>query len=133
MIKGPAAVLYGLQASLAGTIMKTTRVPLYQRQTTFNFRMDEWGGYRIDLDQTGPLAQFGASKLAYRIDLAQMGGGSFYKNDGINRQSAFGVIELRTAATTVRMSGTYLYSRHRPHQNTFVTPEGVPSRGREPE
>ena len=126
IIKGPAAALYGLQASLSGTILKTTRVPLYKRQATITSQIREWGAYRNELDATGPIKVIGEHKFGYRFTVAHMGGKAYFKNDEIDRISTYGVVEYRNPRTVVRVNGAWVYSENRPHQMATLRPDGLP-------
>jgi len=129
IVLGPAAVLYGLQASLTGMVQKNTRAPLFQSSGTLTLRTDQFGLFRSEIDQTGPMGSLGDSRFAYRLVLAHQDGKSFFKRSDNDRDVAYLAMELERPQTSVRINGSYQLTDMIPHRNIFITPEGVPYAG----
>ncbi|MEO6001835.1 MAG: TonB-dependent receptor plug domain-containing protein, partial [Opitutus sp.] len=66
VLRGPAATLY-LNASLGGTVLTTSKIPLARAQQSLTVKADGFGMKRIEGDFTGPLGSIGDMKFSYRI------------------------------------------------------------------
>lgn len=67
VLKGPAAVLYGQRADLAGIIIKHTKKPLSVARQSVRAAVGEGGFYRGEVDVTGPLGSLGSVPVSYRF------------------------------------------------------------------
>lgn len=126
VVKGPAAVLYGLQASQAGMIQKNTRIPMFKQGGMLRFTTDEYGLMRGELDSTGPLKSSGQYQFAYRLDLTHQDGKGYFKNSDNDRDVAFLAFTMRRPETTFRINSSYQVTKMIPHRNTFLAPDGTP-------
>jgi len=124
VVRGPAAVLYGLNASLGGLILKNSRKPLPTRSATITVRVDQEGYHRAELDATGPVGLIGNTTLRYRFDFANQEGPLFLRNLRDERTAVFGVVEFNRHDTTLRLSGYVSRWLQPPHKNNFITPDG---------
>lgn len=70
VLKGPAAVLYGQRADLAGIIIKHTKKPLSVARSSVRAMVGEGGFYRGEVDLTGPIGKLGSVPVSYRVVVA---------------------------------------------------------------
>ncbi len=70
VLKGPAAVLYGQRADLAGIIIKHTKKPLPVAKGSVRAAVGEGGFYRGEVDLTGPIGKLGSVPVSYRVIVA---------------------------------------------------------------
>lgn len=129
IVRGPAAVLYGLQSSLGGMIQKNTRIPLPKRGGTIIFQADEFGLMRGEVDFSTPLGQVGQSKFSMRTDLSYQDGKSFFKNSDNDRSVGYLALQMQRPETTIRVNGSYQTTKMIPHRNIFLSPDGTPYAG----
>ena len=79
VIRGPAAVLYPT-AVVGGLVLKTSRKPMSVAMHSASVRLDQYGLYRLELDSTGPVKQWGSAHLNYRVLGAYQDGDTYFKN-----------------------------------------------------
>lgn len=65
VVKGPAAILYGITEP-GGLINMITKKPKFKQQGSINFQVGDYSTTRADIDLTGPLGGDDA-KVAYRL------------------------------------------------------------------
>lgn len=85
VLKGPAAVLYGQRADLAGLINKHTRKPLPVARRSVRVIIGEGGLYRGEVDLTGPVGKLGSVPVSYRVIVAKQKYDGFQAVDFDNR------------------------------------------------
>lgn len=80
-LKGSASALYG-SSEPGGTLNIVSKRPLWQRGHAAEFSIGSFGLRRVSLDSSGPLGE----RLAYRLNLAAEGRGSFRDHVDTRRQ-----------------------------------------------
>jgi len=122
-LRGPAATLY-LNASLGGTVLKTSKFPLQKPQYSLTARLNEHGTYRTEADFTGPIANIADMKFSYRFVAAKQGGENYFKNVLDDRLVVHPTLQMAYKNTIVRLGFDYQQLDHIPNANNFVTPAG---------
>jgi iron complex outermembrane recepter protein len=84
VLKGPAAILYGL-VEPGGMVNVTTKQPLATPYYGFTQQFGSYDTYRTTFDATGPLTQ--AKDLLYRVNLSYENSASFKEN--VDREDVF--------------------------------------------
>jgi len=118
IVRGPSAVLYGLNASLGGAVIKNTRVPTGRKNLNLSVQSDEWGFMRTEIDADMPLANVGDGQLAIRTDLMHQKGANYFKNTFNDRDVFYSMLQWKDRATTVRVALTltqHIQSSHPQH------------------
>ncbi|MEO7599645.1 MAG: TonB-dependent receptor plug domain-containing protein, partial [Opitutus sp.] len=123
VLRGPAATLY-LNASLGGTVLTTSKIPLTRPQYSLTVRANEHGMRRVEGDFTGPLGSIGDMKFSYRIVAAQQEGDTAFKNMTDDRKIYHPTLQMVYKNTVVRIAYDYQQLDHIPNANSFVTPTG---------
>jgi iron complex outermembrane receptor protein len=123
VLRGPAATLY-LNASLGGTVLTTSKIPLNRVQRSVTLKATSHGMYRAELDFTGPLGSIGDMKFSYRIVAAKQEGDAYFHNAKDNREVLHPTIQMAFNNTVVRLSFDYQHLIHPPNGNSFITPTG---------
>jgi len=126
LIKGPAQVLY-LNASLGGTVLKSTKKPLPYSQNVATFSINSGSDhylYRATIDSTGPLGMVGDAKVGYRLVMSYRGGASYWHNDKEEMTTIFPVVQVDWKNTTARLYVYFLQGVHRTAGMSLITPTG---------
>lgn len=123
VLRGPAATLY-LNASLGGTVLTTSKIPLPVAQESITVRTTDHGMNRVEADFTGPLGSIGDMKFSYRIVAAKQEGDAYFKNMKDNRDVYHPTLQMVFKNTVVRVAYDYQHLDHPPAGNSFVTPTG---------
>ncbi len=126
IVRGPSAVLYGLQSSLGGMVQKNTRMPLPKRAGSITLATDQFGLMRGEIDYSTPLGAIGESKFSTRVDVSHQDGKTYFKNSDNDRDVGYLAFQMRRPETTVRLAGSYQLTEMIPHRNTFIGADGVP-------
>lgn len=84
VLKGPAAILYGL-VEPGGMVNVITKQPQAMPYYGFNQQFGSYDLYRITIDATGPLTQ--NKDLLYRVNMSYQNSGSF--RDLVNTEDVF--------------------------------------------
>lgn len=100
VIKGPVQIFYP-GAALGGLVLKTSKKPLPYQSGNIATTFDEWGGRRLTLDVTGPLAKLGKGQLNYRLVGAAQGGDTYNPNMRNNHLAIFPSVEWDWKNTSV--------------------------------
>ncbi len=122
-LRGPAATLY-INASLGGTVLKTSKFPLQKPQYSVTAKTNEHGTYRTEADFTGPIGNIGDMKFSYRFVAAKQGGENYFKNVRDHRLVVHPTLQMAYKNTVVRLGFDYQQLDHIPNANNFVTPAG---------
>jgi outer membrane receptor for ferric coprogen and ferric-rhodotorulic acid len=120
VLKGPAAVLYGQRADLAGIILKHTKKPLPVNRRSVRVTAGEGGLYRGEVDVTGPIGQLGAVPVSYRVILASQKSDGFQPVDFDDRTVfAAGLKFDFSADTSLLLQADYFDTDNKGITNNF--------------
>jgi len=97
---------------------------LWQNVDSLMVQYDQWGGYRVVADLTGPIGALGEGKLGYRLVAAQQGGTMYDKNVRNDHQAIFPTLEWdwHETAVILEWNGQIVYQPD--SYNGFLTPSG---------
>lgn len=123
VLRGPAATLY-LNASLGGTVLTTSKIPLPRVQRSLTAKTTSHGMHRVEADFTGPLGSLGDVKFSYRIVAAKQEGDAYFNNVKDNREVFHPTLQLAFKNTVIRIAYDYQHLVHVPNSNSFMTPTG---------
>jgi iron complex outermembrane recepter protein len=126
ILKGPAAVLYGQRADLAGIIIKHTKKPLPVARHSLRAVVGEGGLYRGELDLTGPIGQLGNVPVSYRLIAAVQEFDGFQRVDFDNRRVVAGGLRFDlTGDTSLLVQADYFESENKGISNNFANAAGT--------
>ncbi len=126
VLKGPAAVLYGQRADLAGIIIKHTKKPLPVARRSVRATVGEGGLYRGEVDLTGPIGQLGSVPVSYRVILASQKSDGFQPVDFDDRTVfAAGLKFDFNADTTLLLQADYFDTDNKGNSNNFQNATGT--------
>ncbi|MCC5805958.1 MAG: TonB-dependent receptor [Opitutales bacterium] len=109
VIKGPTAMLYG-QAQPGGTLNYIAKRPLFDPQGEIGFRVTNHGGYRVQLDATGPIGE--SKRVAFRFATAYEGGKTWIDWEEVEYRPFYGIVTFRPwDGTLLTVSSEYLDRR----------------------
>ena len=123
VLRGPAATLY-LNASLGGTVLTTSKIPLTKPQHTVTAKVNSHGMYRGEVDSTAPLGSIGDMKFSYRIVAAKQEGDAYFHRASDDREVVHPTLQMVFKNTVIRLSYDYQHLFHPPNGNSFITPTG---------
>ncbi|MEO7598114.1 MAG: TonB-dependent receptor [Opitutus sp.] len=109
VLKGPTAILYG-ESLPGGTLNYISKMPQFTPSGALSLQLDSFGGYRTNVETTGPLGTSG--KVAYLFALGYQGGESFIENMEQNYLPFLGSVILKPWSGTKIYLGVESLKRH---------------------
>lgn len=120
VLKGPAAVLYGQRADLAGIIIKHTKKPLPVARRSLRVIAGEGGLQRGELDVTGPAGTLGGVPVSYRLVAAGQQSDGFQPVDFDNRKVFSGGLQFDfNRDTSLLLQADYFATDNKGISNNF--------------